>query len=212
MSLIYHDITLKFEKGMVLYTGDPELSINEHSSISGGDLYNLSTLCFGSHTGTHIDAPKHFYDDGLTVDQLGLDYFVGRARVIEIKDPVSVKVVELKQHYIMEGDRLLIKTRNSGLLKSGVFEKEYCWLEPDAAAYLADIGIRTLGFDYLSVERYGSEVPEVHYRLLGHNIVIVEGLQLEKIVPGLYEMYILPLNIKGGNGSPARAILAEDVD
>lgn len=212
MSLVYHDITLPMEIGMLAYEGDPEFSMKERSSIKRGDLYNLSILSFGSHTGTHIDAPSHFYDDGLTVDQLGLDYFIGRARVIEVQNPVSVTADELKRHNIGKGERLLIKTRNSRLLKSAVFEKDYCALEPDAAEFLAHTGIRTLGFDYLSVERYGSLIPQVHYLLLKENIVIVEGLMLEGIKPGFYEMYILPLVLKGGNGSPVRAVLAEDAD
>jgi len=209
MNKKYYDLTMPFTPGMLSYPGDPQLSISPHKNIASGDLYNLSILQFGSHTGTHIDAPKHFYDDGLTVDQLELEYFVGRAKVIEITDPVSVRRQELQQYTIEQGDRILLKTKNSAYLEKGVFDESFCFIDPDAAAYLVEKKIRTVGIDFLSVEKFNPDSPETHFTLLKNNIVIIEGLRLSNVPPGEYEMHILPLVIKGGNGSPARALLSE---
>jgi arylformamidase len=96
------------------------------------------------------------------------------------------------------------------LMTKGEFDTDFTHITPEAARYLAEIGIRTLGFDYLSVEKYGVEVPETHYALLGAGIVIIEGLVMGEVPPGEYEMIALPLNIKGGNGSPIRVVLVED--
>ena len=83
-------------------------------------------------------------------------------------------------------------------------------MAPDAAEFLAKAGIRTLGFDYLSVERFGSSVPSAHYTLLGAGIAIIEGLDLSEVPPGRYGISALPLRLRGGNGSPARVILYRD--
>lgn len=211
MAVKYYDMTMEMAQGMLLYPGDPPFSAVDRDRISGGDLCNLSVLSFGSHTGTHIDAPKHFFDKGMAVDELDLDYFIGKARVIEIENPVSVTADELEKHRIGHGERLLIKTRNSQLLEEGTFYEDFCYLEPDAVDFLAGLKIKTLGFDYLTVEKYGSEIPYAHVRLLGQNIVLVEGLRLKNIRQGFYDMYILPLRLRGGNGSPVRAVLAESV-
>lgn len=206
----YYDITMDFSAGMMVYPGDPPVEIIEKSSIKEGGLYNLSVITFGSHTGTHIDAPRHFYADGLTVDRLPLECFIGKAKVLEIKGKDAVTAADLMDFDINKGDIVLLKTRNSTAKQTGVFDTGFAYLTLDAAEYLCRREIRTLGFDYLSVEKYQSDVPEVHYLLLKHNIVILEGLLLRDVVQGEYDMVALPIKITNGNGSPVRAVLIED--
>jgi arylformamidase len=210
MNRKYYEVSLPLSSDIAVYPGDPRIEIKEACSIAQGSVCNVSLLTFGSHTGTHIDAPKHFYDEGLTVDQLPLEHFLGRAKVFEIKDTMEITVEDLKPLPMLRGDRILLKTRNSALMTKGEFDTDFTHITPEAARYLAEIGIRTLGFDYLSVEKYGVEVPETHYALLGAGIVIIEGLVMGEVPPGEYEMIALPLNIKGGNGSPIRVVLVED--
>jgi len=207
----YYDVTLDFSEDMLTFEGDPRPAIETVSSINEGAQYNLSLITFGSHTGTHIDAPLHFCRDGKAVDELGLEFFMGKAKVIETLDPVSVKKEELIRHDIRKHDILLLKTENTRrkLLSSRDFARDFCYMEKEAAEYLADIGIRTLGYDYLSPERYAFDHPWVHLALLGSGIVIVEGLVLENVPPGEYEAVMLPMKIKGGNGSPVRAVLLQ---
>lgn len=207
---IYHDVTLDFSENIAIYPGDPPLEITERMSIAKGDVANVSLLSFGSHTGTHIDAPKHFIDSGLTVDKLPLDHFMGKAKVFEFKDKDAVTFGDIKDLDIKKGDIIIFKTRNSSSLTNSKFDESFAYVAPDAAKYLAGIGIKTLGFDYLSVERYGSTAFETHYALLGSGIVIIEGLYLEGINAGEYEIIALPIKIKNGNGSPVRVVLIEE--
>lgn len=197
---------------MLLYPGDPAVNITEEKAISNGDGLNLSLITFGSHTGTHIDAPKHFFDDGLTVDRLPLEYFIGKTKVFSLEDKDEITASDLKELDIQRDDKILLKTKNSSMLSQKQFYKDFTYLTPEAAGYLAEVGIKTLGFDYLSVEKYGSVTSKVHDTLLSHNIIIIEGLVLGSIKQGEYEMTALPLKIKNGDGSPARVILMELYD
>lgn len=207
MSKKYYDISMDFTEGMVVYPGDPAVEITEASSIKKGDLCNVSTITFGSHTGTHIDAPRHFYDDGLTVDRLPLDYFIGKAKILEIMDRDFVTEADLKCFDIDKGDIILLKTKNSVMKQTDVFDTGFAYLAPDGAEYLCRRGIKTLGIDYLSVEKFQFDVPDAHYLLLKHNIVIIEGLVLKDVQQGEYELVALPIKITNGNGSPVRAVL-----
>lgn len=210
MSRIYYDTTLRLGSGLPLYPGDPELSFSEVASISKGDQCNVSLLTFGSHTGTHIDAPKHFYDDACGIDRMPLECFMGSARVVGISGRPVITAEDLSPLEIDEGDILLLKTDNSDIINDGSFHKDFAYLAADAAEFLAATGIRTLGFDYFSVERFGSSDPSVHLALLGAGIAIIEGLDLSAVPPGIYEISALPLKIIDGNGSPARVVLYRD--
>jgi arylformamidase len=208
---MYYDVSLLYSPEMVIYPGDPPFQTTEIMKIEMGDVGNLSAVCFGSHTGTHIDAPKHFFDNGLTVDQISLDYFIGTARVCEIVGKEIITETDLQRLGIQKNEIILLKTRNSWFITQNEFNPDYTYLAPEAARYFVKAGIRTLGFDYFSVEKYSSQDFEVHRVLLGNQIIIIEGLSLGAIQPGEYRMIGLPLNIKNGNGSPIRVLL-EDVE
>jgi arylformamidase len=206
MTTIYHDLTLPLAPQMIVLPADRPPEFEESKSISRGDPYNLTTIT----TGTHIDVPKHFYDDGLTVDLLDLDHLLGPVRVIEIRGRRIIDKADLEKHAIQPKEIILLKTDNSSLITGDKFDPGFTYLAPDAARYLADVGIRTLGFDYLSVEDLNSAVPEVHYLLLSNGVIIIEGLDLSVVGPGEFRMVALPLKIKDGNGSPTRVILIEE--
>jgi arylformamidase len=210
MGRTYFDATLELRPGMPVYPGDPAPDFSEAASISRGDPCNVSLLSFGSHTGTHIDAPKHFYDDACGVDRLPLECFLGSARVAGIFGRPVITAADLSPLGIAAGDIILLKTDNSAFIKDGCFHTDYAHLDRDAAEFLVKAGIRTLGFDYFSVERFGSGVPSVHYALLGAGIAIIEGLDLSAVPPGQYEISALPLKLRDGNGSPARVVLYRD--
>ncbi len=200
------DISMDVFPGMVTYPGDPPVEFVEKYSIDKGDLYNLWVMSFGSHTGTHIDAPRHFIHDGKTVDEISAEYFAGRAKVIQIKNTRCITADELEGHEIEEGDRVLFKTANSKRSYK-TFVKDYVYLSPAAAEYLVQKKVRLVGIDVLSIENPSGERPDAHYALLGNEIVVLEGLVLREVPPGQYDFYALPLKIRGGNGSPVRAIL-----
>ena len=193
---------------MVRWPGDPEIRKEPFRDMERGDVCNVSSLAFGSHTGTHMDAPLHFIRNGRTLDKMPLDATIGPCRVIEIKDSESVKVAELENQRIKAGERILFKTRNSRRSwKKDNFDEDFVYISKEAAAFLAMAKIRTVGIDYLSVGGFRKDGVETHHALLGAGIWIIEGLNLAKIEPGKYELNCLPIKILGSDGAPARALL-----
>jgi len=142
------------------------------------------------------------------MDRMPLDATVGRARVIEIQDPVSIKPNELDPHRVGRGERVLFKTRNSSLgWWTQDFIEDFVYVSQEAARYLADREVRTVGVDYLSVGGFRRDGVETHQALLGAGIWVIEGLDLSRVEPGEYELICLPLKVEDGDGAPARAIL-----
>jgi len=212
MTRTYYDVSLTLSPDVVVYPGDPPMRIRAHLSISSGDPCNVSILEFGSHTGTHVDAPRHFIDSGATIDDLSLDYFLGPAKVFDLTACKAIDTPDLTGLPIAAGDRILLKTRNSHFVEESSFHPDFACLTAAAGRCLADIGIRTLGIDYLSIEEYGSPGFAAHQALLSRGVVLIEGLSLGRVPAGVYEMIALPLKIRGGDGSPVRVVLVEEAD
>ena len=205
-----YDISVALRTGGVVYPGNPPISITAQQAISQGAGANVSRLDLGSHSGTHVDAPKHFFDDGAGVDALPLDVLMGPARLIAFGDDVrSVGEAHLRTFDLGGVTRLLIRTRNSAWLASEAteFHPDYTYLAPDGAAYLVSLGITLVGVDYLSVEQFHSGHHRTHRTLLERGVVIVEGLVLTEPPPGDYELRCLPIKLAGLDGAPARAVL-----
>jgi arylformamidase len=204
----WKDISVTIKPGMVRWPGDPEIRKEPFRDMDRGDVCNVSSLAFGSHTGTHMDAPLHFIRKGKTLDKMPLDATIGPCRVIEIKDKVSVRVEEIARERIKPGERILFKTRNSRRSwNRDNFDEDFIYISKEAAAYLAKARVRTVGIDYLSVGGFRKDGVETHHALLGAGIWIIEGLNLSKVKPGRYELNCLPIKILGSDGAPARALL-----
>ena len=202
------DISVPIVNGGVVYPGNPEIRIEPHSELSRGASSNLSRLAFGSHTGTHVDAPRHFLEAGSTVDRLPLNALIGPARVIAFPDDVMSVTASHLQGETLEGvERVLIRTRNSKFVEDREFHPDYTFLAPDGAEYLASLGVNLVGVDYYSVEQFHSGHHRTHRTLLERGIVIVEGLNLSGIDAGEYAFCCLPLRLEGLDGAPARAVL-----
>jgi len=202
------DISVPLKNGMVTWPGDPELTIERTSNIEKGDKVNLSHLSLGSHTGTHMDAPLHFLQDGEGLDKIPLTTLIGPARVIAIQDPVSVKPNELIPHQVERGERILFKTHNSDQnWATRPFLENFVFLSTEAAHFLAERKVQIVGVDYLSVGGYKKNGYEVHTALLKASIWIIEGLDLSRVQQGRYELICLPIRIADSDGAPARAIL-----
>lgn len=207
MTAIY-DISTPVQSGGVVYPGNPEITIEAQQAISRGAGANVSSVALGSHTGTHVDAAKHFFDDGQTVDRIPLDRFIGPAILIAFGDDVmSIGAADLERHEIGSHTRVLLKTRNSSLLRRPEFVKDYTYLAPDGAEYLVRRGVELVGIDYYSIEQFKSGHHRTHLTLLEKSVVIVEGLDLSEPPPGEYELICLPLRLAGLDGAPARAVL-----
>jgi arylformamidase len=203
-----YDLSVPVETGGLVYPGNPGIQIELDSAIANGASANVSRITFGSHTGTHVDAPRHFFDDGAPVDTLPLDVLMGPALLIAMEpDLMAVSTEQLKQHDLTHVTRVLIRTRNSGFIRETEFRKNFTYLAPDGAQYLVDNGVKLVGVDYLSVEQFHSGHHRTHRTLLEHGVVIIEGLDLSEPPPGVYELRCLPLRLTGLDGAPARAVL-----
>jgi arylformamidase len=209
VSRIY-DISVPIRTGGLVYPGNPEIEVTLQQAVAKGAGANVSFVRFGSHTGTHADAARHFFDDGQSVDQIPLESLIGPAIVLAFDDSVrAVGAAELRRHELTEHNRVLLRTRNSALLSQREFVPDYTYLAPDGAQYLVDQGVELVGIDYLSIEQFHSGQHQTHKILLGKSVVIVEGLNLSGVPPGEYQLICLPLRIEGCDGAPARAVLIE---
>lgn len=207
MPTIY-DISLPVHNGGLVYPGNPPIEIEAQQAIAKGGSSNVSALRFGSHTGTHVDAPKHFFDDGAGVDTLSLDTLMGPAMLVSFgNDVAAVGEAELRMHELAGHTRVLIRTRNSTYIREPGFRPDYTYLAPDGADYLARIGMKLVAIDYLSIEQFHSGHHRTHRTLLERGIVIVEGVDLSAPPMGPYELRVLPLRLAGLDGAPARAVL-----
>ena len=204
-----YDITVPIRSAMPVYEGDPGVRIESWSAFAKGDSSNVSMLNFGAHTGTHVDAPAHFIEGARRIDALSLDVLIGPARVVRVPDDVTEIDPEFIDRCDLKGVvRVLFHTRNSSFWKEG-FRKDFTHLLPEAAQMLVDRGIKLVGTDYLSIEKFHSGHHRTHLTLLSNNVVIVEGLNLSEAPEGDYELICLPLKIAegAGDGAPARAVL-----
>lgn len=203
------DVSVPIRDGGLVYPGNPPIRVTLQQAVALGGSSNVSALELGSHTGTHVDAPRHFLADGTTVDALPLDVLMGPARVLRIADDVRVIGPEhLPQERVGGVERLLLRTRNSGFLtQDPAFHPDYTYLAPEAAESLAGRGVRLVGIDYLSIEQFHSGHHRTHLTLLRAGVVIVEGLNLAGVDEGEYDLRCLPIRLAGGDGAPARAVL-----
>ena len=207
MSRIY-DISVPIRSAGLVYPGNPEIEITLQQAVAKGAGANVSAIRFGSHTGTHADAARHFFDDGQPVDKIPLERLIGPALLLGFSDDVrAVGAAELKPHDLNGHKRILLRTRNSVLLSQKDFMRDYTYLAPDGAEYLVDNGVEVVGIDYLSIEQFHSGHHRTHRTLLAKSVVILEGLDLSVPPPGEYQLICLPLRIEGCDGAPARAVL-----
>jgi arylformamidase len=204
-----YDITLMITPQSIVWPGDSPVVIKHTSSIASGDNANVSEISMSCHTGTHVDAPNHFLNNGITVDDLSLDLLVGRAYVLHLLDVSLITASVLMQADIPPRTRrLLFRTRNSDLWVNGnkEFQTDYVALSIDAAELLVDRNVKLVGIDYLSIAPYKMGTP-VHTILLNAGVVVIEGLNLSQVSQGRYNLHCLPLKLGGADGAPTRAIL-----
>lgn len=193
--------------GMLHWPGEPEVSIYKIASISKGDEANVSGMSMSVHTGTHMDAPYHFLNGGKDISKVPFEALIGRALVIDVKNPERVDVKDLEGYNIKPQSRVLLMTDNSRKeWFNREFSSDYVGLSARAAGYLAEKKVQLVGIDFLSIGTY-DEDADVHKTLLSQGIWIIEGLYMNNITEGLYDMICLPLRLIGSDGAPARAVL-----
>ena len=207
-----YDLSVPLSSELPTYPGDPGIQISAWSSLDNGDAANVSALNFGAHTGTHVDAPAHFLAGTKKVESLALDVLIGEAEVIEVPGERRTIDAEFVAGNCKDGTtRVLFKTRNSAFWSGDFadFRTDFTYLELEAAQWLVERGVKLVGIDYLSIEKFRSPDHAVHRALLSHEVIILEGLNLSGVPAGKYELICLPLRLRSklGDGAPARAVL-----
>jgi arylformamidase len=200
------DISRTISGDALVYPGDPPLAMEPLLSIRQGDPCNLTKLDWISHFLTHLDAPKHFLETGTGVDRIPLDACCGEAIVVEVEGEV-VLPEDLPERGELLGRCVLFKTTNSKRWNPRRFLEDHVYLSGLTAISCAEAGVKLVGIDYLSPDRYGDEAYPVHRILLEAGIPILEGIDLVHVPPGRYRLFAFPLKIKEGDGSPVRAVL-----
>jgi arylformamidase len=201
------DVSVPLDESLASYPNNLPFSLEAVKRIARGDSSNVSALHMSAHTGTHVDSPRHFYDDGTGTEALPLEMLIGRARVIELRPRAGITAEDLAAVDLSEDVRVLIKTQNSKLWGDPQFHKEYAGVTESGAKHLVEHGIKVVGVDYLSVEVFKTPGAPAHHILLGGGTIVIEGLNLRDVEPGVYDMICLPLKIVGSDGAPARVVL-----
>ena len=202
------DISVPIGAGTPIFDGDPTFTIELAASLAAGDVCNISRLEMGAHTGTHLDAPRHFIEGAATSESIPLEACIGPAWVVDATRLTrTIGAGDLAGLDIPPGEtRLLFKTTNSELWSRPGFQSTFIGFDESAAADLVSRGVRLVGADYLSIAPYGDPVA-THRTLLGARVVILEGTNLSNVDPGPVELLCLPIRLTGSDGVPARALV-----
>jgi arylformamidase len=205
------DISVTIRENMPIYPDDREFSIRAETTVEGGDSSQVSRIEMGSHTGTHLDFPNHFIAGGKSSRDFGPERFILEAQVVETAGDGNVCAADLDGIEPDSGRAILFKTENSRnkLFASDSFQKSYVGIGADAARIL--LGLRTplVGIDYLSIDPYNSETYPSHNILLPNEVILLEGIDLSEVSPGLYTLVCLPLRFDNSVASPVRAVLID---
>jgi arylformamidase len=205
----YYDISLNLSADTVRWTTSPHFELHERRRMSRGDHNNSSAVTMSLHSGTHMDAPFHFVPDGITIDKLPLDLFIGPALVHAVQAQRYITAEHVAAIDFNGITRVLFKTRNSELLKRSDYEPDFVAFSVEAAEALVAKGVKLVGLDYLSVAHAGDEQVPVHRAFLDRGVALLEGIDLSEIAPGRYELICFPLRICGADGAPCRAVLRD---
>jgi arylformamidase len=201
------DISRNLEKGMAVWPGDSPYHLETVLDRRQGHSVNLTTLTLSAHTGSHADAPRHFTDDGLTMEQVGLRPYWGPALVVTVNKAVGPLIpADFAACDLRGAERLLVRTPLQGL-PFDQFPDAVPHPSPELADFLGELGILLYGTDTPSMDAIDSKEMPGHNALLRNGIAILEGLDLSGAVDGRYQLVALPLKIVGGDGSPVRAAL-----
>jgi arylformamidase len=210
--LKFVDISVPISAGLPVWPGDPQIEIERYRLISEGNNSNDSRIACSVHSGTHVDAPAHFIENGTSVEQLPLETLMGPVTVIELLEAERIEPELLEaQALAPETRRLLIKTKNSALWANPdhQFVPDFVALSSESARWIVNKGVDLVGIDYLSIQMFKDTGPLTHRILLDAGVIIVEGLDLRQAAPGEYQLCCLPIKLAGCEGAPARAVLIE---
>lgn len=201
----FHDITRPVYTGMPVWPGDTAAEFKLVATIPAGSSCNIGRLHVSAHTGTHADAPFHYNEAGAKMDEVPVETYLGPALVVDIRGQTAITPALLRTHDFSATPRVLFKS--DSWADPIVFPSAWPLLTAETPAWLAARGVRLVGMDVPSVDHRDSKDLPIHHAIDAAGIVILENLDLRAVEPGVYELIALPLKIRGGDGSPVRAVL-----
>lgn len=187
--------------GCVVFPGDPKPEYQKLAQMAEGSPYNLTAFSMCAHNGTHVDAPSHFIADGKNIEEVSLKNFVGRAYVAEHEGELTGEDAIAVLERAREADSKAVKR---------ILIKGKAVLTEEAAAVFAEAGILLYGNESQTVGPEDAPMA-VHQKLLGAEIVLLEGIRLTEVHEGVYFLNAAPINLGGAEGAPCRAILIEGI-
>ena len=203
-----YDISLTLSSQSIRWVTAQPLELIERKRMSRGDTNNSSSIHTSVHAGTHVDAPFHFVPDGITIESLPLETFIGPARVCAVEPGTHITAADVAKAGLKDETRVLFKTRNSSLLQKGAYDASFAPFSVDGAKALVGLGVKLVGLDYLSAAAANEQVP-VHRAFLDNGVILLEGIDLSEVPPGRYELFCPPVKLAGSDGAPCRAVLRE---
>lgn len=206
---VIYDISLMLGGDAIDFEDVPKYRYELVWKLGEGKFANVARLEMSSHHGTHVDVPFHYIPNGKKLDEFPIERWIRPAHVVSIRDKEAIRPSELQYLDIRPGDALLFKTDNSvsGLITSGVLSEQFVYMSPEAADFCVEKKVSLIGIDYFTIDRLDDEEHVAHHKILGNDILILEAINLKAVPPGKYTLICLPLNLKGADGSPARAVL-----
>jgi arylformamidase len=206
-----YDISLPISNDLPVFPDDPPVLLTLARSITEGHQCNISKVQMGVHTGTHVDAPYHFLNNGTMIDAIPIETFVGPCFVVELNSEHLILKEDFQKYSFPRHSRVLIKTKNSRFWANNCnsFNSDYVALGITAAQYLIEMRAILVGIDYLSIEAFNSDGGPIHQLLLKNDIAILEGLNLSAVKEGEYELICLPLKLQMCEAAPARVLLLD---
>ncbi len=201
-----YDLSPEISEQMAVYKNRLEKRPKIEATRTIKEGANESKLDIYVHTGSHVDAPYHFLQNGKTIEKINLDKFMGKCIVLDFSNiKNSITENHLKNKQIQKNEIVLLKTKNKPDEK---FDFNFTYLEKTGAEYLVSKKVKAVGIDSLGIER-NQPNHETHKILLKNNVPIFEGLDLSKVKESRYLFYGLPLKIRKGDASPVRAVLIQ---
>lgn len=199
------DITRELGRETPPYLGDSPFAARQEGTVSTTGS-NTRRLEMSSHTGTHVDAPRHFFDEGKALGDFPIERFMPTALVVEVDAEVAIEASDLEGLDTAPDEALLLKTHNS-LMSLESFDEQWVHISADAARWIVKHGISLVGLDTYSVDAFDDRDQKAHHVLLGADVLILENIVLRDVAPGRYSLSCLPLRLKDADASPVRATL-----
>jgi arylformamidase len=199
------DISRKLGKNVPTWPGDTPFSFQIEWSKADSGSVNVGKVEMSTHTGTHVDAPFHFDDEGKRIYDLDLNLYVGKALIVDMRNKESVGASDFQGVDFQEVERVILRT--DSWEDPSQFPESITYLRPDLGSFLGEKGVRLIGVDVPSVDPLDSKELPAHHSLHENGIHILEAVDLQHVEPGLYELIALPLPLVEADGSPVRAVL-----